>query len=468
MKKLLQSYSTPIQEKFIDYLTPCIIKSFTNEKCLTFQFQNLPGPDSSNPISDKTTTLQWNDGTFLINTFGPNHLVPVINGDTCLEMKLKDFLNEEHEDQHLYLKDFHAVRDSLTIRNDLQLYSVPSFFRDDWLNGFYDALSVSSLFMDDFRFIYIGREGTCTKLHYDVFSSHSWSMNMSGCKLWLFCQEKDAKQYYDVFGNLRLTSFLSEEDIHTLQILYNDITEKSIDEYNLTGPISRLTHELSFCIQHPGDVVFVPSTWHHEVLNLGPGWISSVNQNWIEATGLEKMHTFINKELYEIRKRTSENSQTSLYDHTFELHCQQLLSLQTGGFNLILFGKFLLFKADQVIQHSTQASLDIKELFDNGNTFVAPHLKPSQSSLLKSSLELIKALELLALDPFIINQTNQNIQEKITCTRAIEPRNYAIEYLTKIHEELCIPKVRTSFTRDDLLQSALALKFTIQSLTTDK
>lgn len=37
---------------------------------------------------------------------------------------------------------------------------------------------------DDFRFTYLGPEGTFTPLHADVYNSYSWSTNLCGRKKW--------------------------------------------------------------------------------------------------------------------------------------------------------------------------------------------------------------------------------------------------------------------------------------------
>jgi len=449
MITILQKYATQIMilrgkrenERFSD---PFIIKAASTLRA------------ASTPIDIDA----WSDGSRLLDIFGPEYMVPVTKNETCLEMKLTDFLNT-HE-YELYLKDFHAVIESLTLeRPTFLIYSVPPCFQDDWLNGFYDAMSVASNELQDYRFMYVGREGTNTRFHHDVMASHSWSLNLSGCKLWLFVHPDDANvKYYDVWGNLNISSFLSTEDVKILSSAYRCKDDNlEISKINLHGRISQLTHQLYFTVQLPGDSVFVPSGWHHEVINIGDGLITSVNQNWIEANGLKRMQKFLQTELSLIRERTSDRPLVSTYEHIFELHCQKLLQLQTGGFDLILFGKFLLFKADQVLQHVNRNEVLVKDeaVIEKGNPHVAPHLIVEVATLDKSIDSLIDALKILANDPFIANITFQDIAEVRKEETTIQLCR-GLDYLSLIHAQLRVPKVRATFTRDDLIDSVQLLQ----------
>ena len=60
-------------------------------------------------------------------------------------------------------------------------YFLPIYFSSDWLNEFSDFRTDTQ---DDFRFVYIGPQGTWTPLHTDVYCSYSWSANIVGRKRW--------------------------------------------------------------------------------------------------------------------------------------------------------------------------------------------------------------------------------------------------------------------------------------------
>ena len=119
----------------------------------------------------------------LLQTFG--HVpVPVAHCETQQfndqlrsTMLLKDFIESSQTSgaTALYLKDWHMVRDAPA---GYQAYRQPLFFSDDWINAYWDSHQEKE--QDD----YIGRKGTFTPLHKDVFRSYSWSANVVGCKRW--------------------------------------------------------------------------------------------------------------------------------------------------------------------------------------------------------------------------------------------------------------------------------------------
>ena len=92
----------------------------------------------------------------------------------------------------LYLKDWHFPTEFA----DYGAYETPKYFRDDWLNEYYDHLASNAgpggagdktdqqaLECSDYRFLYMGPKGTKTGLHADVLRSFSWSINISGRKV---------------------------------------------------------------------------------------------------------------------------------------------------------------------------------------------------------------------------------------------------------------------------------------------
>ena len=44
---------------------------------------------------------------------------------------------------------------------------------------------------EDYRFLYIGKAGSRTTLHFDVACSYSWSANVVGSKRWVFFHESE-------------------------------------------------------------------------------------------------------------------------------------------------------------------------------------------------------------------------------------------------------------------------------------
>ncbi|XP_036873125.2 2-oxoglutarate and iron-dependent oxygenase JMJD4 isoform X2 [Manis javanica] len=119
------------------------------------------------------------------------------------------------------------------------LFTLPVYFSSDWLNEYWDALGV-----DDYRFIYMGPTGTWSPFHADIFRSFSWSVNICGRKKWFFFPPGQEEALRDGHGGLPY-----------------DVTSPGI----LNSCPCPLPLEVT---QEAGEMVFVPSGWHHQVHNL--------------------------------------------------------------------------------------------------------------------------------------------------------------------------------------------------------
>ncbi|XP_071448147.1 2-oxoglutarate and iron-dependent oxygenase JMJD4 [Hetaerina americana] len=176
------------------------------------------------------------------------------------DMSISDFLRywEEFISKNypadmpvLYLKDWHMKRNY----QGSNYYQVPSYFTSDWLNEFWTQRGDVC---DDYRFVYMGPQGSWTPKHEDVFSSYSWSANIVGKKRWVFyppAQYKNAEVSCEQCLMGRLDSMRAEK-------------EQSIE-----------------VIQEAGEIIFVPSGWKHEVWNLKD--TISINHNWANGCNLE-------------------------------------------------------------------------------------------------------------------------------------------------------------------------------------
>ncbi|KAK6019511.1 hypothetical protein OSTOST_14849, partial [Ostertagia ostertagi] len=66
------------------------------------------------------------------------------------------------------------------------MYNVPAMLSSDWVNREEWSDDDENPFRGDYRFVYFGVKDSWTKFHSDVMSSHSWSANICGRKLWYF------------------------------------------------------------------------------------------------------------------------------------------------------------------------------------------------------------------------------------------------------------------------------------------
>ena len=149
---------------------------------------------------------------------------------------------------------------------------------------------------NDYRFLYIGPQGSWTPLHCDVFGSYSWSANIVGRKRWLFWRPGEEPR--DERGELVWR--VGEED------------------HNNDG---RLEVE-----QVEGQVIFVPSGWHHQVTNLED--TVSINHNWFNGTNIEEVVVRLEAELKKVQKELSDCK-----GEGWDQMCQQLLR-DSYGMNL--------------------------------------------------------------------------------------------------------------------------------------
>ena len=243
--------------------------------------------------------------SFFRETFG--HLVaPVVDcskqyfsAHECNEMTVSDFCDywENRNNKILYLKDWHCQQNVPHVK----FYEVPSFFSSDWLNEFWDTKTESK---DDYRFVYIGVKGSWTPFHADVFHSFSWSANVCGLKKWYLYPPGQEDFLRDKYGKLPF-----------------DVT-MTIDE-NLYPNWSKATNPI-IVYQRTGEIIFVPSGWHHQVFNLED--TVSINHNWVNACCIEDMFHFICQENMSVKKEICDlNQMDGFYEQ-----CQLILKTSCG------------------------------------------------------------------------------------------------------------------------------------------
>lgn len=123
-----------------------------------------------------------------------------------------------------YIKDFHFYKAGE--------YKLPKVLEDDFLNEYFDLKGE-----DDYRFMYLGTDGTFTPMHHDVLKSFSWSVNLTGHKKWTFVSPDQEKLLMDQFGNVL-------ENIYDYDCwIFKEAVNVKLEEID----------------QAPGEIMFVPS-----------------------------------------------------------------------------------------------------------------------------------------------------------------------------------------------------------------
>nr|XP_045727385.1 2-oxoglutarate and iron-dependent oxygenase JMJD4 isoform X2 [Mirounga angustirostris] len=202
----------------------------------------------------------------------------------------------------LYLKDWHLCRDA----SAEDVFTLPVYFSSDWLNEYWDALDV-----DDYRFIYMGPAGTC------------WSANICGRKKWLFFPPGQEEALRDCHGGLPY-----------------DVTSPALLDSRLYPTRKQCSPPLELT-QEAGEMVFVPSGWHHQVHNLED--TISINHNWVNGCNLANMWHFLQQELRAVQQEVSQWRDTMPdWDH----HCQVIMR-SCSGINFEEFYHFLKIIAER-------------------------------------------------------------------------------------------------------------------------
>ncbi|OAY79583.1 JmjC domain-containing protein 4, partial [Ananas comosus] len=284
-----------------------------------------------------------------------------------LEMSLADYISYwiEHSQENrgndsscnnkidslLYLKDWHFVKEY----PDYAAYTTPIFFADDWLNLYLDSHSLHRDFdihrdkneinCADYRFVYMGPEGTWTPLHADVFRSYSWSANVSGRKRWLFLPPSQCNLIFD--RNLKSSVY----DV------FGDVSETQFPGFKKTVWLE--------CIQEQNEIIFVPSGWYHQVHNLED--TISINHNWFNAYNLSWVWNLLVED-YNVAKEYIEDIRDICDD--FESLCQRNLAANTGDeMRRMNFYDFFIFITRFALANITQIFLlqNVKDAASNSS-----------------------------------------------------------------------------------------------------
>lgn len=253
--------------------------------------------------------------------FGSNQ-VPVYNcsqqyynSNPCTTMTFSDYCQQfstPDKKDILYLKDWHLFNE---IPEAESWYEVPVYFESDYLNKHCLASNAN-----DYRFVYIGPKHSSTPLHVDVFGSYSWSANVSGQKKWLMIPPSKTQHLKSLYPHL--PADLYQLDDH--QRLFE--TLEAFEIY-----------------QNAGEVLFVPSGYMHQVLNLED--TISINHNWFNACNLMTIYRNLLEAFEEVQHELADirdqSSPSEWYDQ-----CQQVLLIHFG-MNMKTFVDILSFMDKQ-------------------------------------------------------------------------------------------------------------------------
>nr|XP_022326185.1 jmjC domain-containing protein 4-like isoform X1 [Crassostrea virginica] len=323
-KKALRSFSHVKIDRVSHFIPPDSYSEFF-ENCL---LRNQPCILSSLNTAAWKSRKDWTcpngkpNFEFLRETFG-HAVVPVAN---CKREKyssqpkenksFSDFLDywqnyiESDYSENLdsfYLKDWHFSRDF----PNYKAYETPCVFTSDWLNEFWDSKADN----DDYRFVYMGPKGSWTPFHADVFRSFSWSANICGRKKWIFYPPGEEENLCNKYGHL----------------VYN-IDSAELSDAKLYPNYSKVKSRLEV-IQEAGEIIYVPSGWHHQVHNLED--TISINHNWLNGCNVDICWQYIKNNLLQVQHEIADCREMEGWDD----QCQLILNATVG----IDYDEFLRF-----------------------------------------------------------------------------------------------------------------------------
>lgn len=313
-----------------------------DEFFVQYALANKPCVLSPHHTSEWKCRHEWVDSTgrpkleLLKSLFGSS-TVPVsdcsvrrYDSPVCCDMVFSEYANywqklvESGHDYTtkpcLYLKDWHFTRDFPTYG----AYTTPKYFTSDWLNEFWDTRTDIT---DDFRFVYMGPKGSWTPLHTDVFKSFSWSANICGKKLWYLFPPRKGQ------ATKGKRNFLPY-DIDTLY-------EQCVQDAAMAPNLEPVRNPLYLTVvQNPGEIIFIPSHWYHQVHNLDD--TISINHNFFNACNVRTVMLNLMTALIDVQEEISSFGDTE----GFHEHCQAMLGAHFG-MNMADFCKML----EAVLRH---------------------------------------------------------------------------------------------------------------------
>ncbi|XP_032812905.1 2-oxoglutarate and iron-dependent oxygenase JMJD4 isoform X2 [Petromyzon marinus] len=141
-----------------------------------------------------------------------------------------------------------------------------------------------------------------TPFHADVFRSYSWSANVCGRKLWLLYPPGQEEALRDHLGNLPY-------DVTAPDPWPQDAPAKKPAPWDTAGGARSASGAAQLrqrgqkpmeVIQEAGEIIFIPSGWHHQVHNLED--TISINHNWLNGCNIDLVWSFLQSELRAVQK----------------------------------------------------------------------------------------------------------------------------------------------------------------------
>lgn len=191
--------------------------------------------------------------------------VPKLKEKTFTLSDYLDYMQTTTDERPYYLSAWRFASDYPELLND---YTVPDYF-ENWVRRIPEYLLKRQDYDYFLRWMYIGAKNTGSPMHRDVLDTSAWNAVLSGKKEWLFYSSDETENLYPTDrDNSPVNGFAPDLTIYP----------KFKDVMGYT------------CIQEPGDIVFTPSLWWHQVRNLEAG--ISLTENFINHSNINAVSTY--------------------------------------------------------------------------------------------------------------------------------------------------------------------------------
>ncbi|RYZ84429.1 MAG: hypothetical protein EOP04_18010 [Proteobacteria bacterium] len=197
------------------------------------------------------------------------------NPGSLVQMELKNYLlllmTDCPSSRNLYLGSWDYKRFWPALSHDV---GIPNLFGKNLINAFKEIIHFPS------TTLFLGHAGTYTKAHTDVYMVGTYLSQIRGSKHIRLC---------DSFQNNAMHPEMNLFDSHTVSIL------------GASG------HEVYDVILEPGDIVYFPPGWWHQVENLG--YSLAISHNFVSEANVpvveQQIRSKLLKPLFELRNQLS-------------------------------------------------------------------------------------------------------------------------------------------------------------------
>jgi hypothetical protein len=227
-----------------------------------FEEKNLPVVIRG-AVSNWPALRLWTN-TGLIERFSSSNLFHCGGVRLSMEAYLRYMLQtSSHDDRPLYMFERHFVKlgEAEKIQQE---FSVPNYFSDD-LQKLLEPVGLAP----DFRWLIIGPRKSGSTFHKDPNGSSAWNALIRGKKAWIFYPPESVPPGV-VIGSDSVESSEIATPASVMEWYIDCFAQHRSRQRKRRNHMS--SHEIPrgpLCgIQEPGDIVFVPCGWWHQVLNI--------------------------------------------------------------------------------------------------------------------------------------------------------------------------------------------------------